>query len=64
MLASTDILKLFRETNLKLKEGFSGLLLIIDELGKFLEFEARNQEYNDIYYKLAEETLKNDLISH
>ena len=34
--------------------------MIIDELGKFLEFEARNQEYNDIYLLqiLAEETLR------
>ena len=35
-LTSTEILKIFRETNSKLKkEGYFGLLLIIDELGNF-----------------------------
>jgi hypothetical protein len=31
------------------KIGFRGLLLIIDELGKFLEYEARHYGANDIY---------------
>ena len=36
--------------------GCLGILLIIDELGKFLEYEARHDEANDIYLlqKLAE----------
>lgn len=31
------------------KEGGSGVLIVIDELGKFLEYEARHPEANDIY---------------
>ncbi|MCR9106002.1 MAG: DUF2791 family P-loop domain-containing protein [Gammaproteobacteria bacterium] len=31
------------------KIGYKGLLLIIDELGKFLEYEARHYGANDIY---------------
>ena len=31
------------------KVGFSGIVVIIDELGKFLEYEARHYGANDIY---------------
>jgi len=31
------------------KSGGSGVLLVIDELGKFLEYEARHAEVNDIF---------------
>ena len=31
------------------KSGYSGVVLIIDELGKFLEYEARHYGANDIY---------------
>jgi len=31
------------------KSGGNGLLIVIDELGKFLEYEARHEDVNDIY---------------
>jgi energy-coupling factor transporter ATP-binding protein EcfA2 len=39
--------------------GYSGLLIVIDELGKFLEYEARHYGANDIYLlqALAEHAL-------
>ncbi|RLA53322.1 MAG: hypothetical protein DRR42_05160 [Gammaproteobacteria bacterium] len=45
-----QIIKLFLEVQSALaKVGFKGVLLIIDELGKFLEYEARHYGANDIY---------------
>ncbi|MBA6414181.1 hypothetical protein H2508_13785 [Parahaliea sp. F7430] len=42
------------------KEGYKGVVLIIDELGKFLEYEARHYGANDIYLlqALAEHACK------
>ncbi len=42
------------------KAGGDGLLIVIDELGKFLEYEARHPEANDIYLlqALAEQAYK------
>ncbi len=39
--------------------GYSGLLIVIDELGKFLEYEARHHGVNDIFLlqSLAEHAL-------
>ena len=56
---TTEFLNIVRDMNQALKKkGYLGLLLIVDELGKFLEYETRHQEINDIYILqlLAEET--------
>ena len=53
-------MSILSEINLGLKrKGYLGFLLVIDELGKFLEYETRHHEVNDIYLLqlLAEETL-------
>lgn len=49
-LKSSDILKLIKALQEKLQPtGCKGILLVIDELGKFLEYEARHYGANDIY---------------
>ena len=60
-LTGSDILALIRELQNKLEPtGCKGVLLVIDELGKFLEFEARHYGANDIYLlqSLAEHACK------
>jgi len=48
--ATTDILACIKELQNALAGiGYSGLLIIIDELGKFLEYEARHYGANDIF---------------
>ena len=50
--ADTAIVKLFEEANDYLERSGSvttGLLLVIDELGKFLEFGATNPEQGDVF---------------
>jgi hypothetical protein len=44
------------------QDHLGGLLIIIDELGKFLEFASRRPEYNDIFIlqQLAEATAQKD----
>ncbi len=58
--ATTDILSCIKELQDALAGiGYSGLLIVIDELGKFLEYEARHYGANDIFLlqSLAEHAL-------
>jgi len=58
--ATTDILGCIKELQDALAGiGYSGLLIVIDELGKFLEYEARHYGANDIFLlqSLAEHAL-------
>ncbi|MFQ5469988.1 MAG: hypothetical protein ACE5EH_06715 [Gammaproteobacteria bacterium] len=58
--ATTDILTCVEEMQDALSGiGYSGLLIVIDELGKFLEYEARHYGVNDIFLlqSLAEHAL-------
>lgn len=58
--ATTDILICIKELQDALAGiGYSGLLIVIDELGKFLEYEARHYGANDIFLlqSLAEHAL-------
>jgi len=58
--AITDILVCIKELQDALAGiGYSGLLIVIDELGKFLEYEARHYGANDIFLlqSLAEHAL-------
>ena len=49
-ISVSEVIALFTEAQEALtKIGFKGILLIIDELGKFLEYEARHYGANDIY---------------
>jgi len=58
---TNDILELVDELQLALeKVGSGGLLIVVDELGKFLEYEARHYGANDIFLLqgLAERAFK------
>jgi len=58
--STTDILACIKEFQDALAAtGYSGLLIVIDELGKFLEYEARHYGANDIFLlqSLAEHAL-------
>lgn len=60
-LAVSDVLKLIQEFQDQLKKtDCAGILIVIDELGKFLEYEARHYGANDIYLlqALAEHACK------
>ncbi|VAW65879.1 FIG01060185: hypothetical protein [hydrothermal vent metagenome] len=60
-LSTTEIISLFGQLQITLKKKrCKGILLIIDELGKFLEYEARHYGANDIYLlqALAEHACK------
>lgn len=49
-LISTDIINLLKKLKRAVhKKSGKGVLIIIDELGKFLEYEARHQDSNDIF---------------
>ena len=49
-LNTTDVINLFDRLQKTLqKKHCKGILLVIDELGKFLEYEARHYGANDIY---------------
>ncbi|MGB1271159.1 MAG: hypothetical protein ACPG5T_03715, partial [Endozoicomonas sp.] len=49
-VANSDVVKLVKRLQVQIaKIGGNGLLLVIDELGKFLEFEARHYGANDIF---------------
>ncbi|MDA8752731.1 hypothetical protein N9M39_01075 [Halieaceae bacterium] len=49
-MQSSDALTLLSELQEKLiMAGYKGMILVIDELGKFLEYEARHYGTNDIY---------------
>lgn len=48
-LSHSDILALLREVQNALNGKTSGILIVIDELGKFLEYEARHYDANDIF---------------
>ncbi len=45
----SEIIKLLTDLQNALKGKASGIVIIIDELGKFLEYEARHYGANDIY---------------
>ena len=65
-LSSTDIVNCVIELQSRLeKTDCKGILLIIDELGKFLEFEARHYGANDIYLlqALAEHACKGNAVN-
>jgi hypothetical protein len=60
-IAGSDVLKIIEEVQeLLCNAGYGGVLLVIDELGKFLEYEARNPKANDIHLlqMLAEHSSK------
>jgi len=60
-LSTTDIINLFDQLQKTLEtKNCKGILLVIDELGKFLEYEARHYGANDIYLlqALAEHACK------
>lgn len=62
----SEILDLIQKLQLALeKANCGGILLIIDELGKFLEFEARHYGANDIYLlqALAEHACKGNKVN-
>ena len=64
--SSSEIVKLVIELQERLeKTRCKGILLIIDELGKFLEFEARHYGANDIYLlqALAEHACKGSKVN-
>lgn len=49
-VSTTELVDLVKEVQAELsKSGSVGILLVIDELGKFLEYEARHYGANDIY---------------
>lgn len=49
-VSTTELVNLVKEVQAQLsKSGSAGILLVIDELGKFLEYEARHYGANDIY---------------
>ena len=49
-VTTTEILEVISELQSEISQnGGYGLLIIIDELGKFLEYEARHPEANDIF---------------
>jgi len=60
-LSTTEVIELFDSLQKVLqKKNCKGILLVIDELGKFLEYEARHYGANDIYLlqALAEHACK------
>ncbi len=65
-LTTTDIVGAFQLLQSSLAgHGCSGILIIIDELGKFLEYEARHYGANDIYLlqSLAEHAYKGQSVN-
>ena len=49
-ISTTELVDLVKEVQIQLsKSDAGGILLVIDELGKFLEYEARHYGANDIY---------------
>ena len=48
-VSPNEVVKLFREFQVAIENHASGVILVIDELGKFLEYEARHYGANDIY---------------
>ena len=65
-ITTTDVIELVQELQTQLqKSNSAGLLLVIDELGKFLEYEARHYGANDIYLlqALAEHACKGQAVN-
>ena len=65
-LTTTEIVSAFQHLQDALEaHGCPGILLIIDELGKFLEYEARHYGANDIYLlqSLAEHAYKGQVVN-
>lgn len=63
LVSTSDIIVLLKELQCALAtKGCKGIYIAIDELGKFLEFEARHYGANDIYMlqALAEHACKGD----
>lgn len=59
--SSQDVVMAVREaTNNAKSDGFTGLLLVLDELGKNLEFAAQHPEHDDVFLlqRLAEESAR------
>jgi hypothetical protein len=49
-LSANDVVSIVKDLQVQLrKTGSLGLVIVIDELGKFLEYEARHYGANDIY---------------
>lgn len=48
-VSPTEVVRLIRAFQKAIEGHASGLILVIDELGKFLEYEARHYGANDIY---------------
>ena len=65
-LLSSDVLALVKGLQQQLeKTGCQGILFVIDELGKFLEYEARHYGANDIYLlqSLAEHACEGNTVN-
>ena len=63
LLHASEITDLFESATHQIgTEGGTGLLLIVDELGKFLEFAAQNPEHGDLFVlqSLAEFAARSD----
>lgn len=48
-ISPTEVVRLFRAFQAAIEGHARGVILVIDELGKFLEYEARHYGANDIY---------------
>lgn len=48
-VSPTEVVRLFRALQSAIEGHARGVILVIDELGKFLEYEARHYGANDIY---------------
>ena len=60
---ASEITDLFESTTYQIRaEGGAGLLLVVDELGKFLEYAAHDPEYGDLFVlqSLAEFATRSD----
>lgn len=57
----TEVIQLFEELQQAVKKTGRGIVVVFDEFGKFLEYEARHSDSNDIYLLqlLSEIAVKN-----
>ncbi len=62
--ATSEIIDAIKGLQDALASKYSGLLVVVDELGKFLEYEARHYGANDIFLlqALAEHALTNHAV--
>jgi GTPase SAR1 family protein len=48
-VTTTEIIELFEDLQKSVRKSGSGIIVIFDEFGKFLEYEARHYGVNDVY---------------